>query len=91
MHSPPNLLLLSLLFLFHFPSEIHRTKQQEPNTSANCTSVVRPRCAQETWVAIVAWWNDRNSHRVVEMGEAFAFVVDDEFEDTVLVWGTEAR
>src|SRR5258708_183617 len=66
---PSSLLSLPLLpLLFTRTTQPHRAEEHKPNARADCAGIVRPCCAQESWVLVVPWWYDGDSRRTIEVG-----------------------
>ena len=68
MHASSLLSLPLLLLLFTRTAQPHRAEEHKPDACADCTGIVRPCCAQESWVLVVSWWYDGDGSRTVEVG-----------------------
>ena len=57
-----------LLLLFARTTQPQRAEEHKPDARADRTGIVRPGCAQESWVLVVSWWYDRDGSGTVEVG-----------------------
>lgn len=77
------------MLLLVISSQPKRSKYQKADTGADRTGVVRPRSAQEAWIAVVTRWDDRDRRVRLERRPTTTAVIENEFEHTVSVGNAE--